>query len=89
MVLAALEVVAQEEVEDLCGALHVLGHDLDEPTGLRVHGGEPHHVRLVLAQALGALDGVLLPLQLGEDIGLLRLVIGKPGLVLAANLVQG
>ena len=35
------------------------GQHLDKAAGLRVHGGQPHHLGVVLAQAFGALDGVL------------------------------
>ena len=89
--LAALEVVAQEEVEDLGGALHVLGHDLDEPPGGGGHGGQGHHLRVVLAQTLGALDLILLPGKLSDFVVLLLVGVGEEGIghVLAGDLVQG
>ena len=68
MALAPLEVIPQQQVKDLGGALHVLRHHLDEPAGLRVHGGQPHHIGLVLAQALGALHIALFSLQRGDDV---------------------
>ena len=89
MVFAALEVVAEEEVEDLHGAFHVLGHDLDEAAGGGVHGGHPHHLWVVFAEALGAVDGELLALELLDDLGLLRVGVGEPRLVLAGDLIKG
>ena len=50
----SLQVVPQEQVEDLRHAHSVLGHDLDQSSGFGVHGGEPHHVRVVLSKPLGA-----------------------------------
>ena len=86
MVLPPLQIVAQQEVKDLGGAFHILGHHPDETAGLGVHGGQPHHVRLVLAQALGAVDLVFLPLQFLDDVVLLLVGIGKPGLLTAVDL---
>ena len=57
------KVIPQQKVEYLRRALHILRHDPDEPPGLRVHGGEPHHVRVVFTKALGAGRLVLLPLR--------------------------
>ena len=88
MGLAAFEVVAQEQVEDLRHAVDVLGHDPDEAAGLGVHGGQPHHVRVVLTKALGAGDGDLRVLQAGQDLRLLLLGVGEPGLALGVDLVE-
>ena len=89
VVFAALEVVAEEEVEDLHRAFHVLGHDLDEAAGGGVHGGHPHHLGVVFAEALGAVDGELPALELLDDLGLLRVGVGEPRLVLAGDLIKG
>ena len=89
MVLPALEVVPQQEVEHLCRALHVLRHDPDEPPSLRIHGGEPHHVRVVFAQALGPVDLVLFALQGLYNVRFFLVGVGKPGLVAAVDLEEG
>ena len=89
MVLPALEVVPQQQVEHRRRLLHVLRHHPDQPPGLRVHGGQPHHVRVVLAQALGPVDLVLLPLQGFHDVVLLLVGVGEPRLVAAVDLKQG
>ena len=88
MGLAPLQVVAQEQVEDLRHARGLFGHDLDQAAGLGVHGGEPHHVRVVLTKALGARDGGFGVFESGQDLGLLLLGIGKPGLALGVDLIQ-
>ena len=51
MIFSALEIVAQQQVEHLRHALRVLGHYLDETAALRVHGGHPHHLRVVFAES--------------------------------------
>ena len=88
VLLPALEVVPLQELEHVVGGLRVGGHDLDEPPGLRVHGGQPHHVRVVLAQALGAVYLDLLALQLLDDLALLLLGVGEPGLLPAGDLEE-
>ena len=89
MLLAALQIIAQQQIEDLHRALHVLGHDLDESARGGVHGRHPHHLRVVFAKTLGAVDGELLALQLFDDLGFLRVRVGKPRLILARDLIQG
>ncbi|CDC68065.1 uncharacterized protein BN503_01068 [Oscillibacter sp. CAG:155] len=88
MVLAALEVVAQKQIEDLRRALHILGHHPDQAAGLGVHGGQPHHIRLVFAKALGAVDLVLLALQLLDNVVFLLVGVCKPGLAAAVDLKE-
>ena len=88
MLLAACEVVAQQDVEHLRGALHVGGHHLDEAAALGVHGGQPHHLGVVLAQTFRALDGVFLIADLLEEGGLLGLGVGEIGAVFRGDLVQ-
>ena len=89
VLLPPLEVVPQQQLEHLGGGLRVLGHDLDQPPRLRVHGGQPHHVRVVLAQALAPVDLVFLPLQALDDLPLLPLGVGEPGLLPAGDLKEG
>ena len=89
MVLASLQIVTQEEIKDLRRAGGVLRHHPDQPPGLRIHGGQPHHIRLVLAKALGAVDLVLLALQLFDDVVFLLVGVGKPGLAAAVDLKEG
>ena len=62
---------------------------LNGPAGLGVHGGKPHHIRLVFAQSLGSLDGVLLAADFLENLGLFRLVVGEIDLVFGVDLVKG
>src|SRR5699024_5998012 len=56
---------------------------------LGVHGGQPHHLRVVFAQTFGALDGVLFIPDLFEEGRLFGLGVGKAGLVFRVDLVQG
>ena len=86
MLFSSLEVVSLEKIEHPCGGLLVLGHDPDEAAGLRIHGGEPHHLRVVLTKALGALQLHLLALQLLEDLRFLLLGVGEPGLAPGGDL---
>ena len=87
-ILSLVQGIAQKHIEIVGGALGILGHDLDEAAGLRVHGGHPHHLRVVFTETLGALNLHLLTLQFLEDLRLFALIVGKPGLVLAGNLKQ-
>ena len=59
-ILAILEGIAQQHVEVHSGALCIFGHDLDKPAGLRIHGGHPHHFRIIFAKTLGTLNAVRL-----------------------------
>ena len=52
VVLAALKIVAQQQVEDLLRPLDVLGHDLDETARFGIHRRHPHHLRVVLTKTL-------------------------------------
>ena len=61
---------------------------LDQAARLGVHGGEPHHVRIVLTKTLGAVDGAFLVADLGQDGVLLELGVGEVGLFLAVDLVE-
>ena len=88
MALAARLVVAQQQVEHGFHLGDVLGLHLDQATRLGVHGGEPHHVRVVLTKTLGAVDGALLVANLLEDAVLLELGVGKVGLLFAVDLVE-
>ena len=86
--LAAGEVVSEQQVEHLARCGGFIRRDADEAARFRVHGGLPHHVRLVLAQTLGALDEDLLALELFEDSRLFGLVEGKIALVAIGDLVE-
>ena len=88
MALAACLVVAQQKVEHGFHLGDVFGLHLDQATCLGVHGGEPHHVRVVLTKTLGAVDGALLVANLLEDAVLLELGVGKVGLLFAVDLVE-
>ena len=88
MALAACLVVAQQKVEHGLHLGDVLGLHLDQAARLGVHGGEPHHVRIVLTKTLGAVDRALLVADLFEDAVLLELGVGKVGLLFAVDLVE-
>ena len=89
IILTALQVVAQKQVKHSGSLLHILGHNLDEAAGVRVHGRQPHHIWVILTQALGSLDIAILSLQLGNHRVLLGVRVGKPGVTLADDLKQG
>ena len=89
ILLAAIQIIPLHNLKHPGRVLRVSRVHLNQPSGGWVHGGQAHHIRLVLAQAFGALDGVLLPLQLFQKLRLLLLVIGKVGLVLAGDFIQG
>ena len=55
---AALDVVAHQGGEDLVGGGRVVDRDLQQGAGLGVHGGLPHHFRLVFTQAFGTLYAI-------------------------------
>ena len=55
--LSSGEIIAEEEVKIERRFLRVLRHDLDEAARFGVHRREPHHLRLVLAEALRARNG--------------------------------
>ncbi len=79
---AAGQVVAEEQVE---GFEHVFGlvrHDLDQASGFRVHGRQPHHFRFVLTQAFRALDAAAVCSQPGQQFAFFPLRIGEKGLLL-------
>ena len=78
VLLAAGEVVPQQQVKDPGRLLRVVRQHLHQTAGLRIHGGHPHHLRVVLTKTLGALDADLFAGQLPEDIRLLLLGIGEP-----------
>jgi hypothetical protein len=59
VILAALQIIAQQQIEHPGGLLHIGGGDPDEPAGFGVHGGQPHHFGLVFAQSLAALERIL------------------------------
>ena len=46
----ALVVVAEKQVEHVLHGGDVFGFDLDQATRFWVHGGEPHHVGVVLTK---------------------------------------
>ena len=77
MLFSAGEIVAEQKIENARRFVGVLGHDADEPPGLGVHCGEPHHLRVVFAQALGALEIVFFLADPAEDISLFRLMKKK------------
>ena len=89
MFFSALGVFTEEEVEDPRSGFRFGGHDADETAGVRVHGGHPHHLRVVLAETLGALEGGFLAVQLREDVRLFLFGVGKPGLAAGGDLVEG
>ena len=51
-------VVPKEEFKKPCGLFGFLRHHLDKLPGFRVHCRPPHHLGLILAQALRALERV-------------------------------
>src|SRR3990172_8745130 len=54
---ARLDSVAHEKAENGLGLDGVLGVDLEDGAGVRVHGGLPELLRVHLPQALVTLDG--------------------------------
>ena len=88
VLLASGEVIAQQQVEHAGGLLHIGGQHLDEAAALRVHGGQPHHLRVVLTQTFRALDGVFLLADLLQERRLLRLGVSEIGAVFGGDLVQ-
>ena len=80
--LSSGEIIAEEEIKIERRFLRVLGMTLMRRRVSGVHRREPHHLRLVLAEALRARDGNLLSLERFQNVGLLRLVIGEPRLSL-------
>ena len=58
MLLAALQVVAQQQIKGLGRLLGIGGHDLDQAAAVRAHGGEPHHLGIIFTQTFGALDRI-------------------------------
>ena len=88
MVFPSLEIIAEEQIEHLLRQGHILGHDLDEPPCGGVHRRHPHHLRVVLTETLGAVDRDLLALERFQNFRLLALGIGKPCLILAADLIE-
>ena len=85
---ATLQVVSQQQVKHPGRFLHVRGQHLDQAAALGVHGGQPHHLGVVLAQTFRALDGVFLIADLLEECCLLGFRVGEIGAVFRGDLVQ-
>ena len=88
VLLASGKVVSEQQVEHFARCGGIVRRDADEAARFRVHRGFPHHVRLVLAQTLGALDEDFLALQLFEDSRLFGFVEGEIALVAIGDLVE-
>ena len=86
VVLAALQIVAEQQIKRVCRRLRVLGHDLDETACLGVHGREPHHFGVVLAETFRAVDLVALALKGLDDVVFLLVRVGEPRLFAAGDL---
>ena len=56
MRFARRQIVAQQHIEHPGSLLRRVRLDFDEPSRGGIHRGEVHHVRVVFAKALGALD---------------------------------
>src|SRR5512133_3569044 len=67
---AGLDVLTHEDAEQLVGSRGVVEGDLEQDPGLRVHRGLPQLGRVHLAEALEALDRVVLDLAAGGGAGL-------------------
>ena len=89
MRLAPGQIIAQQQVEHLRRALDILRHDADELARVGVHGREPHHLGIVLAETFRAVDVRLRAAEAVDDGRLLAVGIGKVGLALAHDLIQG
>lgn len=87
--LPGREVVAEERVEHLRRRRGVGGGDTDEPSCGGVHGGFGHHLRLVFAETLGALQIVLLIAEGFQDLLLFLLVICEIGVLLVVISYSG
>ena len=70
----------------MCRRLRVLGHDLDETACLGVHGREPHHFGVVLAETFRAVDLVALALKGLDNVVFLLVRVGEPCLFTAGDL---
>ena len=88
MLLSSFQIVPQQKLEDLCHFFRILRKDFDQSSRLRVHGGHPHHVRVIFSQTFAAVDGALCPLQALQNFCLLPVGIGEIGFVLAFNLIE-
>ena len=75
VLLAASQVVTQQQVKHAGRFFHIRRLYLDQAAALRVHGGQPHHLRVVLAQTFRALDRVFFVTDFLQEGGLLRLGI--------------
>ena len=80
--LSVLDRVSEERFKHFCRFLGIGGADGDEAAGCGTHGGLPHHIGLVLAKSLGALEGVFLALELFEYLRLFKFVICEEYLLL-------
>ena len=89
MLLAARQVVAQQQVKHFSRALCILRRYLDETARLGVHRRQPHHLCVVFAKALGTLDGILCTADAFQKFSLFRFGISKVRLALALDLIQG
>ena len=83
------EVVAKQSVKHDLGGGGIGGGNRDETSCLGVHGGHPHHVGIVFAKTLGALQGVTLMSNLFENLCLFELVKSKEFLILGGDFEQG
>ena len=77
--LASRQIVSEQGLEHLCRGCRVGRGDANEPAGRGIHRRFRHHVRLVLTQSLGPLQGIFHPFffQLADDSRLFRLVVSE------------
>ena len=81
MLLSAFQIVSEKEIEDLVHSVHVLRHYTDQSSRLRIHGGQPHHLRVVLTKTFASLNCKLVLPDFLEELILFKLIIGKVHLV--------
>ena len=86
--LASRLVVAQQQIEHGLHLGNLFGLHLNQAARLGIHGGEPHHVRIVFTKTLGAVDGALLVADFLQDAVLFKLGVGEVSLFLAVDFVQ-
>ena len=88
MILAPLQIVAEQQIERARRRLRLLGHDLDEAARFGVHRRQPHHLRVVFAETLRAVDLVALALKVLDNVVFLLVRVGKPRLFAAGDLKE-
>ena len=86
--LTRREIVAKERIEDLLGKGGIGGSHRDKSTGFGVHRCLPHHLGLIFAKSLGALEGILLITEALDDLCLFEFIVSEIYFILAGYLKE-